>query len=190
YMEHLLKLYPKRSVYNCSDGVKIEHADPLPVEDLLLMGNLPDKNEVVEYLKSSQFMERKFAEKDYIDWLAIDKFDEICDELVKFLDKDFKSRSEIAKALMYQVRYLFSYSNTKYRHLYFLMEGSITYIHSVFRMILWGFEDEKKTVETMMKAIKLFNVYMEKAKAKYQRVLDEVDDQECYLMGLLKEGMD
>jgi hypothetical protein len=190
YMEHLLKLYPKRNVFNCSDGVKIEHAAPLLVEDLLLMGNLPDKSEVVEYLKSVQFKEREFTEQDYIDWLAIDKFGEICDELIKFTDKDFKSRSEIAKALMHQVRYLFSYSHSKYRHLYFLLEGSITYIHSVFRMILWGFEDEEKTVETMMEAIKLFNVYMIKAKAKYQRVLDEVDVQECYLMGLLKEGMD
>ena len=190
YMEHLLKLYPKRHVFNCSDGVKINHADPLPVDDLLLMGGLPDKHEVVNYLKNDLFAERRFTEQEYIDWLALDKFDEIVDEMVSMVDKTFTSRAELATALMHQVRYLFSFSHSRYRHIYFLLEGSITYIHAVFRMILWGLEDEQITLDTMHEAIAVYKIYMTKAKAKYRRVIDEVDVQECYLMGLLKEGME
>ena len=71
-----------------------------------------------------------------------------------------------------------------------MLEGSLTYVQSVFRMILYGFADEQATVETMNKAIDIFKVYMHEAKKKYQRVLEEVDEQECYLMSMLKEGDD
>ena len=188
HLEHLLASFPKVNCYNCSDGAKINHATALLADDMLLMGDLPNKQAVIDYIKSDLYLPRNFTEEEYITWIAVDKFSEICDKLTSYVDKSFTTRAELATALMQQVRYLFSYAYTRYRHLYFLLEGSITYVQSVFRMVLYGFADEDATVEVMHKAIEIFKVYMHEAKKKYQRVLEEVDEQECYLMSMLKEG--
>jgi hypothetical protein len=183
---HLLSLFPKLNCYNCSDGAKIKGATPLHHEDLMLMGGLPNKQEVIEYLKTEQFPNRKHNEQTYLNWLAIDQFNDICDEMIGCIDKEFESRAEIATALKLQVRCLYSYSHTRFRHLYFILDGSITYLHSVFRMGLYGFADEQKTLELMKEMFVIFTEYMEQAKLKYQRVLEDgQDEQRSYLMGML-----
>jgi hypothetical protein len=189
FLGHLLKSFPQVNCYNCSDGAKIENAYAVYPEDLLIE-SIKDKEGLIEYCKSEFFGERDFTESAYSEWLAIDKFDDICDKIIDFTDKEFASRAEMATALKLQVRYLFSYAHTRYRHLYFMLEGSITYVHSVFRLMLYGFEDEQETLKTMHKAIGHFHEYMTKAKEKYQRVLSEIDEQECFLMDYFREGVD
>ena len=184
---HLLTMFPKLNCFNCADGAKIKGAKPLHHEDLMLVGGLPNKQEFIEYLKTDQFPNRKHNDQVYLNCLAIDKFNDICDEMIGFIDKDFVSRAEIATALKLQVRYLYSYSHTRFRHLYFILDGSITYLHSVFRMTLYGFADEQKTLELMDEMFVIFTEYMQQAKLKYQKVLEEgQDEQHSYLMGMLR----
>ncbi|MFT5162232.1 MAG: hypothetical protein ACI9FJ_000800 [Alteromonadaceae bacterium] len=190
HLEYLLDSFPKVNCYNCSDGAKIKNAAPLRPDDLLIMKSLIDKQEMIEYIKENLYLTREFSEQAYIDYIAIDKFMAICDKLISYVDREFTSRAEIATALMHQIRYLFSYAYTRYRHIYFMLEGSLTYVQSVFRMILYGFADEQITVQKMHEVMKIFIVYMQEAKKKYQRVLEEVDEQECYLMSMLLEGED
>jgi hypothetical protein len=189
YLESLLYMFPKVNCYNCSDGAKVSNAIPVYPDDVMLSSHLPDKHQVIDYIKSELYMQRNFTEQAYLDWLAIDKFAEVCDALIGYIDKEFTSRAEIAAALMQQVRYLFSYALTRYRHIYFLLEGSITYIHSVFRMMLYGFADEQATVACLKQAFEVFKIYMTKAKEKYRGVITAIDEQECYLMDLFKEGV-
>lgn len=184
---YLLKRFKNVNCYNCSDGAKIENAIPLRHEDLLLMGDLPDKTEFIDFIKKEQFPIHQHDEAEYIKWLSIDKFDEICDDLIGYVDKEFTSRSEIAIALKLQVRYLYSYGYTIYRHLYFIMDGTITYLHAIFRLILYSFDSEEETIKAMQHAFDIFTRYMQEAKVKYQGVLTGTDEQRSYLMGMLNE---
>ncbi|MAD02035.1 MAG: hypothetical protein CMK65_00210 [Pseudoalteromonas sp.] len=189
YLEHLLALFPKVNCYNCSDGALIEHTTPLNSSDILLCSSHINKFKLIDIIKSDLFIDRNFSEQEYIDWLAIDQFNEICDKITIFLDRKFSSRAEFATAMMEQVRYLFNFSHTPYRHIYFALEGSITYIHSVFTLILYDFEDEIQTMEYINKCIDIFKVYMFEAKSKFKRVIEEIDSQECYLMDMFREDI-
>ena len=182
---YLFKAFKHVNVYNCSDGAKIENTFPLHIEDMLLANNLPNKNEFLDYIKNETFIRRDFDAEEYEQWLAIPEFEKICDGLIRFVDKEFTSRAEIATALKLQVRFLYSYGYTKYRHIFFLLDGSLTYVHSIFRMMLYQFEDEEQTVELLNGAFKIFIEYMSEAKTLYQGVLDAQDEQRSYLMGML-----
>ncbi|WP_404390822.1 6-hydroxymethylpterin diphosphokinase MptE-like protein [Pseudoalteromonas phenolica] len=181
----LLRDFPQVNCFNCSDGAKIKNSTPLRHDDILLSSHLADKNEFIEVLKNEQFIQREFDENEYQNWVAIDKFSQVCDDLIKFVDRDFESRSEIAIALKLQVRYLYSYGNTRYRHLYFLLDGSITYIHSIFRMIQYSFAKDEDVLKIMSEAFEIFIEYMTEAKKKYRGVLTANDSQRSYLMNML-----
>ncbi len=185
YLECLLKLYPKTQAYNTADGAKIGGASPLPIEDVLLAPNRRPKSELVSYIKNDMFAVREFDHDVYQAWLAIDDFATLCDEIIAYIDRDFTSRKELSIALREQARFLFAHSHTKFRHLYFLLEGSITYAHSVIRLCLYSFDDEQETLAVTKRTLAVFIEYLQAAKIKYRGVLNEVDDQECYLMDLL-----
>ncbi|MFT4925429.1 MAG: hypothetical protein ACI8WB_001522 [Phenylobacterium sp.] len=188
YLGHCLNEFKKQvNCYNCSDGAKIENSTPVRPDDVMLMPNLPDKYKVIEHIKTDSFLDREFDEEVYMQWIAVDKFYEIIDTMVEFVDKEFTSRAELADALKQQVRYLFSYSHTRYRHVYFMMEGSLTYVHAVFRMMLYGFADEQESIKVMHDGIKVFITYMTEAKKKYGRVLEEIDNQDSSLLDMFRE---
>jgi hypothetical protein len=182
---YLFKRFKNVNVYNCSDGVKLKNTIPLQIEDLLLANNLPNKEEFIDYIKNDVFIQRDFDPKEYEEWLAIDEFANICDGLIKFVDREFTSRADIATALKLQVRFLYSYGYTRYRHIFFLLDGTLTYVHSIFRMMLYQFEDEEQTVKMLNKTFKVFIEYMLEAKVLYTSVLDAQDEQRSYLMGML-----
>lgn len=185
YLECLLKLYPKLQAYNTADGAAIKGAGPLQIDDLLLMQSRHQKHEVVDYIKEQMFEVRQFDDEVYQNWLALDAFTGLCQELIRYIDKDFTSRKEVSIALREQARFLFAHSHTKYRHLYFLLEGSITYAHSVLRLTLYSFADEAESLRYVRQQLDLFIEYLQQAAEKYQGVLNEVDDQDCYLMDML-----
>lgn len=187
YLEKALAAFKKVNCFNCSDGAKIEHSMPLNHNDLLLMNNLPNKNKVIDFIKEDIFINRGFNDLEFTSWVARDKFNEIVDEMLKYVDRDFSSRAELAQAFKEQVRYLYSYSRTTSRHIYFLLEGTLTYVHSIFRMMLYGFQDEDRSVELTLEGIELFKEYMHEAKEKYSRVLDEVDQQDGSLLDMFKD---
>lgn len=187
YSEHLLKLFPKVNAYNCSDGARINGATPLQAQDILIKELNEDKQVFVEYLKNELFIHRDFDDAQYKQVIAIDKFNEIIDKIISFLAVKPNSRAELTIAMREQVRYLFQYSHSKYRHIYFILEGSLTYAHSLFRLMLFDFKDEKETVDLVHQAIDIFTEYMEQAKVKYADVLTEIDQQEGSLMELFRE---
>jgi len=185
YLECLLKLYPRLQAYNTADGALIRGADPLAIDDVLLMRTNHTKAELLQHIKQQMFEVRSFDEEVYQDWLAIPAFESLCQDLIQYIDKEFTTRKDVSIALREQARYLFSHSHTKYRHLYFLLEGSITYAHSVLRLTLYSFADEAKSLEFVQKQLGIFIEYLQQAAIKYRGVLDEVDDQDCYLMDML-----
>lgn len=187
YSEHLLAMFPKANTYNCSDGAKIKGAQPLRATDILIRPLSEDKRQFVEHIKKELFINRDFNAEQYRQTIAIDMFNQVIDKLISFLADKPTTRSDLTTAMRDQVRYLFQFSMSKYRHIYFMLEGSITYIHSVFRLMLFDFKDEDETVKVVHQAIDIFTEYMEQAKIKYARVLEEVDQQESSMMDLFRE---
>lgn len=187
HMQHLLNMFKKVNCYNCSDGAKIKNAFPVYPDDLLIEKLNFDKLEVVEYIKSEFFTPRQEDTELYQQWLAIDKHDEIIDTMIAYTEKEFTSRGELAKALTHQVRYLYSYANTRYRPLYFVLDGSMIYAHAVFRMIIYGFADESEVLRIMHKVLGYFHDYLRAAKEKYRNTLDEIDEQEFEMMEMFKK---
>ncbi len=185
---HLLGRYPKVNCYNCSDGAKINHTFPVYPEDLLISPLNVDKNDIVEYIKSEFFAPQDHDPDAYQNWLAINKFDDIVDEMLAFTDKKFTSRGELATALKLQVRYLYSFSQTRFRHLYFMLDGSVIYAHTVFRMALYGFADEKEMLRVMHSLLDLYHEYLREAKKKFRRVLEEVDEQDFKVLEMFRKG--
>jgi hypothetical protein len=186
--ESLLARFPQVNTYNCSKGAKIKGAYPTRLEHVMISNKKLDKEKLIHFIKSELFIERNFNEEEYEYWLDLEKFNHISDKLVDFLDKDFESRAELATALKLQARYLFSYSHTRYRHIYFLLQGSLTYVQSMFRMLMYSFEDEQASLLYVHEAISTFKSFMEEVKDKYQHVLDEVSEHETEVIKFMKES--
>lgn len=182
YLECLLKLYPKVLAYNTADGAKISGVSPLPIDDVLLMNTKHDKSQLLDYIKNDMFAVREFDDEVYQDWLAIGAFEELCQSLIAYVNKEFTSRKDLSIALREQARFLFAHSHTKYRHLYFLLEGSITYAHSVLRLTLYSFADEQASLRHVNTQLKIFVEYLQKAAEKYRDVLNSVDNQDSYVV--------
>jgi len=140
----------------------------------------------VEFLKEDAFINRNFSSEEYEGWIAIDIFNEICDKLIEFVDIDFTSRAELVRQLTLQVRYLYSYANTPFRHIYFMLEGSITYVHTLFRLMMFDFADEKATLKCVQEGVEIFKTYLQEAKKKYANVLTEVDDHSYNVVNMFR----
>jgi hypothetical protein len=188
-LENLLSMFPRVNCYNCSNGAKINKTFTVHSDDLMLDGVLPDKAGLIETIKSTSFIPRDVSREEYEEWMTYDMFDEICQEMVNLIDIDFTTRSEIATALKEQVRYLFSYAHTKYRHIYMLLEGSLNYVQSVCRTILYGFDDLAITLKLMREALEIFKSYMSEACKIYRRAIDSVDETPGVLIDMFKEGL-
>jgi len=186
YLEKILNIFPKVNCYNCSDGAKIGNTYPLLLENILLANGEINKNDLVEFLKEDAFINRNFSSEEYEGWIAIDIFNEICDKLIEFVDIDFTSRAELVRQLTLQVRYLYSYANTPFRHIYFMLEGSITYVHTLFRLMMFDFADEKATLKCVQEGVEIFKTYLQEAKKKYANVLTEVDDHSYNVVNMFR----
>ncbi|MDB4279412.1 DUF115 domain-containing protein [Paraglaciecola sp.] len=186
-LEGLLTRFNHVHCYNCSEGAKVERAAPLRVDDILLV-NTADKNKLISHIKNNLFIARDFSADEYIKWLDYDEFDDICDTLISFLDKDFNTRAEMVTALKLQARYLFSYSQTRHRHIYFMLKGSLTYVQSIFKMMLYSFDDEQAALRYSHECIEVFIHFMTDAKALYANCLNEVSEHEWAVSDIVKNA--
>jgi hypothetical protein len=187
-VEGLLNRFKKVNCYNCSDGAKIKNAIPLPLDNILIPKTNITKKDLIQYIKTEQFVDRNFSPEEYIKWLDMEKFDHICNRLSGFIDQEFTSRADLSSALKQQARYLFSYSHTRHRHIYFLLQGSLTYVQSMFKMMLYSFHDEQAVLEYTEKLTDVFKDFMMEAKDKYKNSLDEVSKHEWIVSDIVKEA--
>ncbi|WP_018690734.1 motility associated factor glycosyltransferase family protein [Algicola sagamiensis] len=167
FLERLLQLV-KVNCFNCSDGAKIESAFSVYPEDVMIMDVDFAKEELVTYLKDHAFEKPYYTAKDFEALIHLDQFDEMCDDMVDQVKGPFKSRSEVSKALQKQSRYVASFAQTTYRHLYFLLDGSVTYAHATIRMMLFSFEDEKETLKIVRKMLSMWQDYIRDMKIVYR----------------------
>lgn len=169
-MEQLLHFFAgdKLSVYNCSDGIKIEGTQPLHSEDLLIDNQPQDKQAIIEELKQTGFAPVNEA-VDLSAWLDFDTFDEICTTMADMLAGEISCRSDGLKKLMAQLQYFNSLrDNRRYQHLYLLLQGECLYISSILISLLYRYGDEKAIVPYFSGALALWRDFLIKAPTYYR----------------------
>ena len=187
HLEGLIEHFKRADVHNCSDGAKIKGAYPLRPDMVLMEPVAMSKHDLLDYIRDEMFMPRPFDEEEYIRYMDYDGFNQIVDEMIAFVNKRFDSRAEAADALRQQIRVLFSVAHTYQRHIYMCLEGTMVYVQSVFRLIMYGFKDEQKMLDVLKDATDLYIEFMEKAKLKYANTFTKDHNVNSYLTDLFNE---
>lgn len=166
HLEAVIAANPKKCFYNVGHGAKLEGAYPLNEDDVMIGKPIENKSQIIEQIKSDFFV------KNLIDFdvesLDFDQFDIICDDLIEIGNRPFDSRESAADLLKKQARYLFSYKKTKYSHLYYLLRGSLLYVHCPLLTMLYSYQDDSLTLEYFSKFITLWNEYVLAVKSDYR----------------------
>jgi hypothetical protein len=118
--------------------------------------------------------------------LDFDCFEQICDELIAYIDTDFTSRKDASAALRKQYQYLETFNFTNKIHLFRLLDGSLIYAHTILRLCLFSFDNEEETMQLFNSNKEYFVSYLKAAKVKYRNVLSEVDRQQTKTMSFFK----
>ena len=174
FLEKAIESQPKAFRFNCSDGVKIEGAYPVLPEDILLTKPL-DKGDIVQWIKEQAFTSSGIDAEDYLEVVNIPLFEEVCDTLLDQIKGSFDSRESLTEALYRQSNYINAFYRTKNRHIYFVLNGTISYVHAVLRLFIFSFAEEHLMLEYVDKALELWRDYIKAAREKYKHMLDYVE---------------
>lgn len=167
HLESLIRFDKKISVYNVGEGAFIEGALPVREDDVLIAkGNL-DKAQVVCDIKQRFFYKPVFNVTD--DRLAFDLFDDICDHLNEIASEPFSTRQEASNILKRQSRYVYSFSKTRYAHLFHLLKGSLLYCHCPMLTVLYQYEDDTVSLECFSALLVLWKKYVNAMKVDYRQ---------------------
>lgn len=156
----------KQYVYNVGHGAKIKGAYPLDENSVLITKRVLDKEKVVNKIKSDMFV------KGVIDfeqrYLEFDVFDDICDHLISISKESFETRWQASDILKRQSRYLYAFKNTRYMHLFYILNGSMLYYHSPMITMLYLYENEEETLIFFKRALELWCLYLNEIKEDYR----------------------
>ncbi|MDF2178310.1 DUF115 domain-containing protein [Aliiglaciecola sp. CAU 1673] len=174
FLEQAIQSEPARHRYNCSDGALLRGTYPVNPDDILLTRPL-NKKPIIDWIKKSAFVSSGITAEEYMNVVNIPLFEEVCDVLLDQIKGPFKNRDKLTEALYHQSNYVNSFYKTKNRHIYFVFNGTISYVHAVLRLFIFSFKEEKKMLEYTDKALELWRGYIEDAKKKYAKMLDYVE---------------
>lgn len=166
HLEAIIAANPKKFFYNVGHGAKLEGAYAVTEQEVLIGKPIENKQQVIEQIKADFFV------KDLVQFdvssLDFDQFDIICDDLIEIGSRPFTSRESAADLLKKQARYLFSYKKTKYSHLYYLLRGSLLYVHCPMLTMLYSYQDDELTLEYFGMFMALWNDYVLAIKKDYR----------------------
>jgi len=158
HLEAIIAANPKKFFYNVGHGAKLEGAYPITEQAVLIGKPIENKSQIIEQIKADFFV------KDLVQFdvatLEFEQFDVICDDLIEIGSRSFDSRESAAGLLKKQARYLFSYKKTKYAHLYYLLRGSLLYVHCPMLTMLYSYQDDALTLGYFAKFMALWNEYV------------------------------
>ena len=158
HLEAVIAANPKKFYYNVGHGAKLEGAYAISEQEVMIGRPIADKAQVIEQIKAD-FFRQDLIQFD-VDSLEFDQFDVICDDLIEIGNRPFSNREEAAAILKKQARYLFSYKKTRYAHLYYLLRGSLLYVHCPLLTMLYSYQDDALTLSYFARFIALWNDYV------------------------------
>ena len=165
-MDSLLKTNKKIAVYNVGDGAFIEGALPLENDDVFISKSTISKTEIVQRVKQDYF--QRFNLSVDIKNVAIDLFEEICNNLNEIARENFSSRKEASDLLKRQVRYLYAFRRTRFAHLFHMIKGSLLYYHCPMITVLYKYEDETESLHCFSELLLLWVDYIEQMKSDFR----------------------
>lgn len=147
------------SCYNLSSGAKIDGAEPLPIDDVLLVDPPFNKDVLIKSLYET------FTRKPPESLLGVSP--EILLKVNEFIDtafmlksgwKNLESREQVVQLLWQYHRTLYLMKATKARYLYDLLKGSYTSSAFLILSVLYQIENEQTAIE---KAKEVFDIWCE-----------------------------
>lgn len=183
-IEQVLATHDDVRCFNCSDGVKIEKARPLPSDEINLHGPVdkPALIRAIVALCAPITLSKESVEP----LLDIDFFNVFIDKMISEWQHDFTSRNEINQLMLRNFGYLEQIFATRQQHIARTMIGSMNYIFTLLSSILYSFEGEEETLVLMQPAIGLWLEFLTKVKEMYPRALDSVDMIDNEVMNLFR----
>ncbi len=172
-IEQILATHDDVRCFNCSDGVKIEKAMPLPSVEISLSAPIDKSSVIKEILALCAPI--SLSKQDVEPLLDIEFFNTFIDKMISEWQHDFTSRNEINQLMLRNFGYLEQIFATRQRHIARTMIGSMNYVFTLLSSILYSFEGEEKTLVLMQPAIDLWLDFLEKTKEMYPQALDSVD---------------
>ncbi|MFC3031838.1 6-hydroxymethylpterin diphosphokinase MptE-like protein [Pseudoalteromonas fenneropenaei] len=156
------------TVFNCSDGSRIEHTIPLHSTDIILNERVIDKPSLVDYVKNNKFS--NFDLKDEVEkLLCIDEFEQFCRVIVDILEQPITDRTEALETLLESLRYIYSFRNSaQHLGLYFLIEGEALYMTTILLSLLYNFGNDDEIVPYFSKALEEWCRYLSVAPEFYR----------------------
>ena len=176
-MDRLVELYKPQGLncYNCSNGAKIEGAYPLHSKDIVLQVE-QDKSQVIDYIKQQLFIPVD-TEVDHKELLDFEAFEHICKTMVEILDTEVSNRGEALDTLMESLRYLYSFkAETRYLHLFLLIEGEALYVTSTLLGGLYNFGDDEEVIPYYMALLEHWKSFLRSAPTMYRERWDVLSD--------------
>lgn len=183
-IEQVLATHDDVRCFNCSDGVKIENARPLPSVEINLHG-LVDKPALIRSILAL-CAPISLSKESVEPLLDIEFFNVFIDKMISEWQHDFTSRNEINQLMLRNFGYLEQIFATRQQHIARTMIGSMNYIFTLLSSILYSFEGEEETLVLMQPAIGLWLEFLTKAKEMYPRALDSVDMIDNEVMNLFR----
>lgn len=166
----------KVDFYNTADGALIKGACPLPQDMILVPENLPDKNEVLDYIKREFFEVPQLPPFNSLeDFIDVDEFLSIVDKLLEYYDREKRTRKDVLTILSEQATRLLLYRQSSREHLFHMLEGSLYTMNALIIEMLYMFEDEQASVNLACEAIEKVRQFFLLAKEKYSRAPSEID---------------
>lgn len=183
YMERLLACYQGKLVcYNCGEGAYIDGALPLKSDDVICPPLRRDKSIIVSELLAGYFSVPEYSVELAETISAVEHFDEVCRTFLSQLEGGGDSREELAIMLYGQAKYLSSLGDTKYRHFWYMLDGTVSYVFSILYKMLYGFESEAVSVALTKRGVEVWRRYIEDMRKIYPMVLSSVDNRDHYLV--------
>lgn len=126
------------SCFNCSDGAKIKGALPLYSNDIILPSNDVIKEKVIDFICDDLFV--KLDDKVNLDnYLFHEEFNNVCNKLIDIIKPKAKSKEEALIQAIEQFRYINYLKESKYAHLFLLLEGEVLYVSSILINLVFSY---------------------------------------------------
>lgn len=175
-LEKLIAAYKVSSIINVGNGAKIAGAIPSTEEALLDCEPLStNKQAVVESIKSDYFVTLPIEDVD-LEFLAIDKFEEICDHLISIASENIETQQAALEQLRRQSRFIYSLRDTPLGHLFHLIKGSLLYYHCPMITLLFSYQEPDFCLKQYLELNELWKSYITEMKESYSIHYDEKCD--------------
>ncbi|MGE6139811.1 6-hydroxymethylpterin diphosphokinase MptE-like protein [Aeromonas rivipollensis] len=187
-MESLLKLHEHVTCYNCSDGAAIEGAIPLHTSDVVMNNVIHDKIALTDIIYNKFFSPLDVTRKDIEEFMAFDFFDSVLEKMISDWKHVEMSRSAVSEQMQKHFEYLVFISNTRQRHIFRVLVGSVNYFFSFINTIMYSFDDIRMNDKIVSPSIAIMIEFFEVMKSTYPEALNFIDESDCEILQLYRKN--